>query len=177
MSRVPMHHLALAGIAALLAGAACSAPTGSSAPIDGEKSSASNVLPITRLRAEPYPLTTNSGIFDSVRVVISDPAHWQQTWSDIWNRHSPEPPAPQIDFTREMLVVAALGGRNSGGYGILVDSAYQRSDHVEVVLRKESPGARCATTAALTQPVDVARIPVTGQAVRFRERSLVHNCS
>jgi len=107
---------------------------------------------------------------------VSDAQQWAQAWSAIWRNHSPEPALPQIDFTQERVVVAALGQRNSGGYGILVESAAQHPDYVEVVVQKVSPGARCGTTAALTQPVDVARIPAGTLPVRFRERGTVQEC-
>lgn len=134
------------------------------------------VIPITRLRAEPYTFTHHSGLADSARIVVRDANTWAATWTAIWRRHSPEPALPSIDFSQEMLVVAALGTRSSGGYSIYVDSAYQRSDHIEVVIRKVSPGSRCIVTAALTEPVDIARLPRSSQSVRYRERSVVHNC-
>jgi hypothetical protein len=137
---------------------------------------AGEVIHITRLRAEPYSFTYSSGLADSARIVVQDANSWAATWTAIWGRHSPEPALPSIDFSQNMLVVAALGTRSSGGYGIFVDSAYQRADHIEVVIRKVSPGSRCIVTAALSEPVDVARLPRSSQPVRYRERSVVRNC-
>jgi hypothetical protein len=134
------------------------------------------VIPITRLRAEPYTFTYNSGLTDSARIVVQDANTWAATWTAIWRRHSPEPALPNIDFSREMLVVAALATRSSGGYSIFVDSAYQRTDHIEVVIRKVSPGSRCGVTTALTEPVDIARLPRSSQPVRYREQSVVRDC-
>lgn len=163
-------------IAAAL-GYGCSAPTGTDAGPDGSKSGTRTVLPVDRLRAEPYPFAFYSGIEDSVRVAVRDAGGWQQAWSAVWRGSTPVPPLPQVDFQQEMVVVAALGSRPSGGYSILVDSAYRHGDHIEVVVQKQSPGARCITTAALTQPVDVARIPASTLPVRFRERSHVDDCT
>jgi hypothetical protein len=163
-------------IATLLASAACSAHGDTTTGPDGDRSPVSGPLTVTRLRAEPYSLTFNSGIFDSARVVIQGEAAFRQSWTQIWNRQWPEPELPQVDFAREQVIVAALGARNSGGYGIIIESAYQHADYVEVVVHKTSPGSRCATTAALTQPVDAARIPATALPVRFRERSTVIGC-
>jgi hypothetical protein len=134
------------------------------------------IIPVTRLRAEPYTFTYNSGLADSARIVVQDANTWASTWTALWGRHSPEPALPSIDFSQEMLVVAALGTRSSGGYSIYVDSAYQRTDHIEVVIRKVSPGKRCIVPAALTEPVDIARLPRSSQPVRYRERSVVRDC-
>ncbi|HET7464498.1 MAG TPA: protease complex subunit PrcB family protein [Longimicrobium sp.] len=162
--------------AALLAGAACSHRAGVIDAVIYDESAAGTLLPVTRLRAEPYSLTYNSGLTDSARVVVTDARQWAQVWSAIWRNHSPEPARPEVDFTNEQLVVAALGERNSGGYGIIVESAAQHPDYVEVVVRTVSPGVRCGTTAALTQPVDVARIPAGTLPVRFRDRGSVNEC-
>jgi hypothetical protein len=133
-------------------------------------------LAVERLRPESVSFTSQSGMTDSARVVIRTEAAWRETWQRVWQSVQPTPPVPQVDFQRDLLVVAGLGLRHTGGYGIVVDSAYRHADHVEVVIRKISPGRNCIVTMATTQPVDIARLPATQQPVRFRERSEVRNC-
>lgn len=164
-------------IAAVLSLGACGKHAGVIDTVIHDEGPTATLLPITRLRAEPYSLTYNSGLTDPARVIVTDAQQWAQVWGAIWRNHSPEPALPQIDFAQERVVVAALGQRNSGGYGILVESAAQHPDYVEVVVQKVSPGARCGVTAALTQPVDVARIPAGTLPVRFRERDAVQECN
>jgi hypothetical protein len=108
--------------------------------------------------------------------VVQDAEHWSTVWDQIWVNYSPVPAMPEIDFSREMLIVAALGTRPTGGYSIFVDSAYNRTDHLEVVVRTISPGAWCGGTQAFTQPVDIARLPRSSQPVHYRERSEVNQC-
>ena len=133
-------------------------------------------LPIGRFRPEPYGFTAYSGIEDSLRVVIRDAAQWATYWDRINAHLIPVPALPTVDFAREMVVVAALGTRSSGGYGIHVDSAYDASTYVEVVVRRSSPGKRCMVTAAFTQPVDLVRLPARRVPVRYRERAVVEEC-
>jgi hypothetical protein len=172
-----MRHLCSAAAIAALLSSGCSAPTDAPAAQKDLAPAAGNVLTVTRLRAEPYSFAYYSGMSDSVRLAIRDAGQWQQAWSDIGRGSSPGgSPPPQVDFAHETVIVAALGSRATGGYGIYVDSAYEHTGGVEVVIRKVSPGARCATTQVFTQPVDVARIPVSGVQVQFRERSTVHDC-
>lgn len=174
-----MKHLALSALAALL-GAACSLPSTTDAPVGElpaeEQATPGTPIPVVRLRADPYPFAFYSGMSDSTRVVARDTAAWRGAWSRIWLRHSPEPALPAVNFASEMVVVASLGERTSGGFAIYVDSAYQHAGHVEVVVRKVSPGGRCGVTAALTQPVDVARLPATTLPVLFREKATARNC-
>ena len=155
-------------IAAALSTVACSqaaAPRESGAPIRLE-----------RLRSEPYSLTYFSGLDEPQRTIVRDEVAWRAAWAAIWRRHSPEPPLPQVDFEREMLIVAALGSRPSTGYGIFVDSAFAEGEGLLVQIRTVAPGARCGTGGALTQPVDVARVTRIDGAVRFRDQSQVHEC-
>ena len=94
----------------------------------------------------------------------------------MWQGFSPTPELPAVDFDHEMLVVAALGARPSGGFGILIESATTTSDGLEVRVRTIAPGRRCAVTAAITQPVDVARLPLITGAVGFVDDPVVHEC-
>lgn len=134
-------------------------------------------VPIVRLRAEPYSFAFYSGLEQPGRIVVRDPSTWQALWAQIHSRQSPVPPVPAIDFSQEMLVVAALGSRSSGGYGILVDAANEAQNAgLVVTVRSISPGVKCGRTAALTQPVDIARIPRRDGDVSFLERSQVTDC-
>ena len=133
-------------------------------------------VPMTRFRAEPYPLTFASGVGEPARVVIRDEPLWRATWTAIWATHQPAPALPAVEFAHEMVVVAALGGRSSGGYGIVVDSATVHGATLVVHVRSTSPGPRCFVTAALTAPVDAARLPRHDGPVEFRERAEVTSC-
>lgn len=130
-------------------------------------------LTVTRLRPGPNSFTYSSGITEPRRVVIRDDAAWRAAWEEIWARTGPTPPPlPAIDFTRDVIVLAALGQRNSGGYGIMVDSASRATSGTVVWVTKLTPG-KCGTTAALTQPVDVVSMPKVAGNVEFRERETV----
>ena len=133
-------------------------------------------VPIGRFRSEPAGYTAYSGIDDSMRVVIADTLHWRLYWHRVHARVLPLPPLPSVDFARDMVILAALGSRRSGGYGIRVDSAYDAGEFVEVVVWRSSPGSGCLVTAALSQPVDVVRIPARRVPVRFRERATNEPC-
>lgn len=142
-------------------------------------SNSRKTVPVTRLRTclAPCSFTSNSGLGDPLRVVIRD----QEAWHDMWKRiHSTVvvglPPLPEIDFAREMVVVVALGARPTGGYGVIVDGAYERDDRLEVIVSVQSPGKSCMLTQAVTQPVDIVRIPKTNRSVVFKDKENVHEC-
>lgn len=128
---------------------------------------------VTRLRPGPNSFTYSSGITESRRMVIRDEPAWRTAWAEIWARTGPTPPPlPVVDFTQDMILLAALGQRNSGGYSIMIDSASRAAGGIVVWVTKLTPG-KCGTTAALTQPVDLARMPQVAGNVEFREREAV----
>jgi hypothetical protein len=134
-------------------------------------------VPIVRLRAEPSSFTAFSGFRESSRLVIRDRGAWRSIWDKLYQRTSLVPALPEIDFSNEVIVVAALGERGSGAYNVVFGGATENeSGGIDVVVRVISPGNRCALPAVLTQPVDLARVPRAYDSIRFVERKEVVNC-
>ena len=148
--------------------AACSQPNGPD-PLDGE-------IAVERLHTEPYAFEFNSGLAQSERLLIRSTAAWANVWARIYEKRSPKPPLPTIDFSSEQIVVAALGARPTGGYSILVTGASRLSGVITVRVESRSPGEGCGTTTAVTEPVDVARIPRSSGPVLFEETAVVRSC-
>jgi hypothetical protein len=155
---------------ALAAGApSCGAQLSGPGPVDPPAS-------LARLRPEPYAFTLYSGLTDRERLVIRDEAAWAAVWQRIHQGTAAPPPLPSADFTREMLVVVALGQRSSGGHSILLESAEVAGDAMVVRVRTIAPGTGCGTTMALTQPVDIGRVRRREGTVRFDERTETRAC-
>jgi hypothetical protein len=161
--------LGVGAIALTLFAAACASSEQSTLPPGPN-------IPVVRLRAEPYSFEFYSGLNTPARLVVRDPAAWQSLWVQIYQRRFPVPPVPAIDFSREMLIVVALGSRSSGGYVILIDRASGEGADVTIAVRSISPGPRCGVTGALTQPVDIARLPRRDGEVRFLEQGEITEC-
>jgi len=117
-----------------------------------------------------------SGLRQSRATVISNDADWRAIWSSLTANYGTPPSAPAIDFDRYEVIVAALGERNSGGYDITISRIAMTNDYLYVELTALRPGPRCGTTAALTQPVDMVRIPRSHPPVIFVEKPLVNDC-
>ena len=141
-----------------------------------QPSSERTSVPLTRLRDGSVAFSAYTGLSDSLRAVVRDSALWRQMWDRINQPFFPRPALPAVDFRREMIVVAALGARPNGGYDVVIESAEQDSTGIEVALRRASPAPGCPVAAVTTQPADLARIPASGQPVRFRERTVVVPC-
>jgi hypothetical protein len=133
-------------------------------------------VPVLRLSSGPRSFTYYSGLIEPQRLVVRDQVTWAEAWAAIWRGHSPTPELPTVDFAREMLVIVALGERPTGGYTILVDSAATTTEGLTVWIRIMAPGSGCGVTTALSQPVDVARLPRSDGAVRFIDGAEVQAC-
>jgi hypothetical protein len=131
---------------------------------------------VVRLRDGSVAFSTYTGVRDSLRTVVRDSLLWRQLWERINQPFFPRPSLPLIDFSREMIVVAALGSRPSEGYDVVIERVEQDSTGIEVALRRATPAPGCPVAAVVTQPLDLARIPASDQPVRFRERTVVIPC-
>ncbi len=165
--------LALA-LAAGLAGCASSSLTGGDASAD--RQGQGSPIPVTRFGTGGRALEYYSGFTAPARLVVRSEGEWREAWARIHQTRTPQPPLPAVDFARETVLLAALGERSSGGHGVVVDSVYDTGSELVATVRRSSPGAGCAVTGALTQPVDAVRIPATARAVRFVDKDEVHDC-
>lgn len=142
---------------------ACDQPNGPD-PVEGE-------IPIERLASE-----WNSGFEEPARRVIRSTIEWGIVWAQIYENRSPKPPLPAIDFSKDQVVVAALGSRPSSGYVISIAGASRAGDAITVRVESRSPGPGCGVLTVMTYPVDVAKMPRTAGPVTFEETPIVKNC-
>jgi len=133
-------------------------------------------LSVTQLgpkRSGPrWSFTSGSGLKERLRTVIRTREAWVEMWKRIYNANPPDEAMallPEVDFSREMLIIAALGERPTGGYGIVVDSACKRQKELEIVVRSISHVTCGGVTQSLTQPLDIVRLPKSELPVAFAE--------
>jgi PrcB C-terminal len=119
----------------------------------------------------------NSGFTERQRLVISDTAAWTSAWQQLWSRHSPQPELPTVDFEREVVLLASMGQRNSGGYVIELRNVTELANGLEVTVAEMSPDiTTCLVTAALSEPLVALRIPRPQGEVRFTEVRERYRC-
>ena len=139
-------------------------------------------VPVTQLgpkRSGPRTSFSGSKSEDPFRMVVRDRDAWHDVWKRIYQHtpsNGPYPEPPEIDFSREMLIVAALGQRPTSGYEIIIDGAYERDDRLEVVV-KSVVNLKCfGVFMVVTSPIDIVRLPKIERPVVFREIEVVPDC-
>lgn len=112
-------------------------------------------------------LSDNARVFaDSIRKVIRDTIEWKQIWTQA-TRLQPNPPArPTIDFSKEVVILAAAGQLRPGDV-IHVDSmGYSR--RLAVIVVRTTTG--CQNIPATAYPFELARVPRFEGDPAFREQ-------
>lgn len=117
-----------------------------------------------------------SGYAKPVRLLIDDDAAWAQAWEILNISLSPSAPRPAVDFAHYSVIIAAQGSHGTGGFGIEVTRLAASGDFLYAEVTSTSPGPRCFTTQAFTEPVDVIRIPKPHLPLMFVEHSVVSQC-
>lgn len=128
------------------------------------------------LPVAPIASESNSGLEDPERRVIRDNIEWAVVWARIYEKRSPKPPLPAIDFSKEQVVLAALGRRPSSGYVIRITGASGTGNAITVKFESQSPGTGCGVLTVETHPVDVVKMGRTVGSVDFEETAIVKNC-
>jgi hypothetical protein len=131
---------------------------------------------VVRFAADSSAFAQNSGYSEPTTAVIRDSTVWATAWATIHANQQPVPTLPAVDFSREMVVLVGLGSKGSGGWNVTLASVHDSAGTLVIRFVERSPGPGCATTQALTEPVDIARIPRWDGEVRFAGVQVVGTC-
>jgi hypothetical protein len=117
-----------------------------------------------------------SGFNERARLVIRDDQTWRDAWTRAYIGMSPAPNVPTIDFSKSAVILAARGSMGTGGYDITIARVARDGRVLYVGVTSTSPGDRCLTTQALTQPIDIVVVPHTVDQAVFVEHEAIHQC-
>lgn len=122
------------------------------------------------------PYRHYSGYNERERLVIRTAPDWATAWDKVVALVMPKPPVPAVDFASDMVILAAMGTRPTGGYGIEITSVLGSQTGLYVRVRETSPGGNCGVTAALTAPVTAVIVPAFPGPVHFVEETARREC-
>lgn len=120
-----------------------------------------------------------SGIHSQRRQAIQDQATWQAAWDQIFEGQGPAPELPAVDFSKETVLLAAMGDC-SNGCSIAIDGAFVAAGGTTAGVSSTSMDPMCMMMTmmgqVMTQPLDVVVVP-KASAVTFAERGAMSMCS
>ena len=124
----------------------------------------------------PGGAVTTSGILERRRLTIEDAGTWSAVWADLHATSLPQPEAPAVDFDEAWIVVAAMGQRPTGGYGIRISEISREGEKVLVKVVETAPGTSCFTSQAFTAPATAVAVQGPMGDVEFIESTEWHDC-
>ncbi|HKW01413.1 MAG TPA: erythromycin esterase family protein [Vicinamibacterales bacterium] len=151
--------------------------------VDTTTAARKNLAPVTTMATPPLTVTqiaslnAPDGVFDdAAQQVVRDQPAWQALWTRLNSNASPAPTLPAVDFTKDMLVVAAMGMKGHGGYKVAITGAAENAGKVTVEVTETSPGARCMNAMMMSSPVVIAKLPRRAGDVAFTVVRKVVDC-
>lgn len=115
------------------------------------------------------------GISRRARLVIRSRDEFNELWQEILRGSPKNTPLPEVDFSREMLIVAASGQQPTSAE-IIIESACDVNTQLEVSVRS-TRFVPCHPQVGLPpQPLDIVRLPKTDLPVVFRETEVIPDC-
>jgi hypothetical protein len=126
------------------------------------------------LQGEPVSFGTvdkaaTSGFQAPQQSFVATQKEWVDTWVTREGPVTPKKPHPQIDFSREVVIVAALGTKPTGGFAIEITRIVRTKDAIEIYVRKTAPQDGLKPPPGPTSPFVLARMPRPDRPVTFRD--------
>jgi len=131
------------------------------------------IAPQPRIALVLQPLADSAQVYydngmafaDSARIVVRDAAAWRAIWQRATRPQASPPPMPDIDFNRDMIVLAAAGPMKPGDV-IHVDSIGVDGSTTVLAVRTI---AACQPFPSDAYPFEIIRIPRRDGPVQFIE--------
>ena len=135
------------------------------------------ILALPRLlqdKGESVPYTTiekgtTSGFQSPLQMFVTS----EKDWSDLWEKRqgsgAPKRNHPAVDFAKDVVVVAALGSKLTGGYSLEISKIVRTKDNVEVTVRIGSPAPGTTPGGGPTSPFVFVRMKKPDKPVTFTE--------
>ncbi len=118
-----------------------------------------------------YPLMIEEPMLRVIRT--------QEELSELWELPSSridKPEIPEIDFSRNMLLVAAMGEQPTSGYSIEITGAELKDDEWVFSVREAKPGESCMNLMVITTPHHMAVVPKSNKDVKFEVTTVTEEC-
>jgi hypothetical protein len=121
------------------------------------------------------PLTIRSlkkGAFSGIREVKEEVVKSADAWNKLWKQHAAAGESdkiPAVDFSKEMVVVATMGTKRTGGYAIEILGVEPSDKTLKISVKRSGPPPDAMTIQALTAPFHFVAVPKSNLKPEFVE--------
>ena len=109
------------------------------------------------------------------RFIIKNRDEFNDFWKQFTAPIPPENgeiPLPEVDFSKDMVIITAMGMRPTSGYWTVIDGACEVDGQVEVFVTSVEDTSCMGVFTAVTYPADAVRIPKTDLPIVFRDTNI-----
>ena len=110
------------------------------------------------------------------RAIARTQTEFDAMWATSVSGVTPTPEAPAVDFTKKMVVLAALGQVNSANQTVDITAVVGTTDALAVELTIETLGTGCGTLGVVTFPIDMVKADRSELTPDFRETRQTKTC-
>lgn len=145
-------------------------------PLSTARAQADRVILLPQDSARHLTRSYSEGPAEQMNAVLRTAAEWDSVW-DLAQRSQAQPSAlaaPAVDFTQEMVLLAAAGRSATPGWSIRIDTVVTRTDTLRVIIHAVAP--RCLAGMTITYPWDAVRVARNDNVVQFIRRPVVDWC-
>jgi len=119
-------------------------------------------LPIRSLKKGAF-----SGIREAKQEVVKSADAWEKLWKQHATAAGESEKIPAVDFSKEMVVVATMGTKRTGGYAIEIVGVEAKDKTLKISVKKTSPPPDAFTIQALTAPFHFVAVPKSNLKPEF----------
>jgi hypothetical protein len=95
---------------------------------------------------------TQSAVKTERQLLITSKEEFAKIWEENFSAVYMPPKIPEIDFSKNMIVAAWLGEKNTGGFDIEIQSVTTENNVLVITFRHIQPGKTCMSSMALEYP-------------------------
>ncbi len=107
-----------------------------------------------------------SGTDVAETLVIRDEKALRSFYSKLNRTRKPGIPVPQVDFTKEMILIHCLGEQTNGTQASL--SVAEENDQEMIIRTSVAKAQKSSTSSALISPFSVYKMPLTSKEISFK---------
>jgi hypothetical protein len=109
----------------------------------------------------------HSGIAEGKTAVVKDAATFTKLWAEHGKFRIPPPDAPQVDFSRQMVLAVFDGARPNGCHSMAVTHVGSAGDRIVVDYQEFDRSAGSVCTQALVEPMQMVVVERSDAPVEF----------
>lgn len=110
----------------------------------------------------------HGGPEDAKFIIAQEPSIVADFYKELNTTISPAYAVPEIDYSKEQLLLLCMGQKHTGGYAIEVTDMVKEGNTLTVLVKETTPEPGAMVTSVLTNPFCIVKMPHTDDKIVFK---------